>query len=129
MIYYSAASFLDFQKSPSSDFIWRGTKVDLSRLRRSRLRGQKRLARSPRGRLVANLLLPRQKKKTDLKGMLIDGLCFSMERRVIFPLRNVKCKDYVSCQVVETTHLRLICIRKMKSRSSSTRKKTRKSDY
>ena len=32
--------------------------------------------------------------------------CFSVERRVIFPLRNVKCKDYVSCQVVETRHLR-----------------------
>ena len=28
-----------------------------------------------------------------------------MERRVIFLLRNMKCKDYVSCQVVETTHL------------------------
>ena len=27
---------LDFQKSPSSDFKWRGTKDDLSRLRRSR---------------------------------------------------------------------------------------------
>ena len=52
--------------------------------------------------------------------------CFSVERRVIFPLRNVKCKDYVSRQVVETTHLRLICIRRMKSRSSSTRKKTKK---
>ena len=32
------------------------------------------------------------------------GLCFSVERRVIFPLRNVKCKDYVSCQFVEATH-------------------------
>ena len=69
------------------------------------------------------------KKKPDLKGMLIDGLCFSMERIVIFPLRNVKCKDYVSRQVVETTHLRLICIWRIKSRSSSTRKKPRKSDY
>ena len=49
--------------------------------------------------------------------------CFSVERRVIFPLRNVKCKDYVSCQVVETRHLRLICIRRMKSRTSSTWKK------
>ena len=66
------------------------------------------------------------KKKTDLKGILSDGLCFSMERRVIFLLRNVKCKDYVSCQVVEKTHLRLICVRRMKSRSSSTRKKTKK---
>ena len=44
----------------------------------------------------------------------------------MFPLRNVKCKDYVSCHVVETTHLRLICIRRMKSRSSSTRKKPKK---
>ena len=61
-------------------------------------------------------------KKTDLKGILSDGLCFSMERRVIFPHRNVKCKDYVSCQVVQTTHLRLICIWIIKSRSSSTRK-------
>ena len=61
--------------------------------------------------------------KTDLKGIQSDGSCFSVERRVNFLLRNVKCKDYVSCQVVETTHLRLICIRRMKSRSSSTRKK------
>ena len=38
----------------------------------------------------------------------------------------MKCKDYVSCQVVETTHLRLICIRRMKSRSSSTRKNEEK---
>ena len=66
------------------------------------------------------------KKKTDLKGILSDGSCFSVERRVIFLLRNVKCKDYVSCQVVETTHLRLICIRRMKSCSSSTRKKNKK---
>ena len=65
-------------------------------------------------------------KKTDLKGILSDGLCFSVERRVIFPHRNVKCKDYVSCQVVQTTHLRLICIGIIKSRSSSTRKKTSK---
>ena len=65
-------------------------------------------------------------KKTDLKGILSDGSCFSVERRVIFPLRNLKCKDYVSCQVVETMHLRLICIRKVKSRSSSTRKKPKK---
>ena len=49
-----------------------------------------------------------------------------MERRVIFLLINVKCKDYVSCQVVETTYLRLICIRRTKSRSSSTRKRTKK---
>ena len=28
-----ADNYLDFQKSPSSDFKWRGTKVDLSRLR------------------------------------------------------------------------------------------------
>ena len=47
----------------------------------------------------------RKKIKTDLKGILSDGSCFSVERRVILPLRNVKCKDYVSCQVVETTHL------------------------
>ena len=44
------------------------------------------------------------KKKTDLKGIVSYGLCFSVEKRVIFPLRNVKCKDYVSSQVVETTH-------------------------
>ena len=37
--------------------------------------------------------------------ILSDGSSFSVERRVIFPHRNVKCKDYVSCQVVETTHL------------------------
>ena len=53
------------------------------------------------------------KEKTDLKRILSDGSCFSVQRRVIFLLRNVKCKDYVSCQVVETTHLRLICIRRM----------------
>ena len=52
--------------------------------------------------------------------------CFSVQRRVIFPLRNVKRKDYVSCQVVETRHLRLICIRRMKPRTSSTRKKKKK---
>ena len=58
------------------------------------------------------------KKQKDLKGILSDDSCFSVERRVIFPLRNVKCKDYVSCQVVtsKTTHLRLICIRRMKLR-------------
>ena len=63
------------------------------------------------------------KEKTDLKRILSDGSCFSVQRRVIFLLRNVKCKDYVSCQVVETTHLRLICIRRMKSCSSSNKKK------
>ena len=45
-------SFLDFQKSPFSDLIWRGTKVDLSRLRRT-------LGRSLRNsccRLVASLV-------------------------------------------------------------------------
>ena len=63
------------------------------------------------------------KKKTDLKGILSDGSCFSVERRVISLLRSMKCMDYVSCQVVETTHLKLICIRRMKSRSSSTRKR------
>ena len=66
------------------------------------------------------------KKKTDLKGILSDGSCFSVERRVIFLLRDVKCKDYVSCQVVETTHVRLICIQRMKSCSLSTRKKQEK---
>ena len=75
---------------------------------------------------ASSSLKKKKKKKTDLKGILSDGLCFPGERRVIFPLRNVKCKDYVSCQVVETTHLRLICIRKVKSRSSSTRKKPKK---
>ena len=67
-----------------------------------------------------------KQKKTDHKGVLSDGSCFSVERRVIFLLRNVKCKESVSCPVVETTHLRLICIRRMKSRSSSTRKKQEK---
>ena len=33
---------------------------------------------------------------------------------------------HISCQFAETKHLRLICIRRMKSRSSSTRKKERK---
>ena len=75
---------------------------------------------------ASSSLKKKKKKKTDLKGILSDGSCFSVERRVIFLLRNVKCKDYVSCQVVETTHLRLICIRKVKSRSSSTRKKPKK---
>ena len=33
---------------------------------------------------------------------------------------------HISCQFAETKHLMLICIRRMKSRSSSTRKKERK---
>ena len=37
------------------------------------------------------------KKKTELKGILSDGSCFSVKRRVIFLLRNMKCEDYVSC--------------------------------
>ena len=57
---------------------------------------------------ASSSLKKKKKKKTDLKGILSDGSCFSVERRVIFLLRNVKCKDYVSCQVDETTHLRLI---------------------
>ena len=69
--------------------------------------------------LFSCFFLVKKKKKTDLKGILSDGLCFSVERRVIFPLRNVKCKDYIqlyiSCQFVETTHLKLICIQRMKS--------------
>ena len=52
-------------------------------------------------------LVKQKKKKTDLKGILSDGSCFSVERRVIFLPRSVKCKDYVSCHVVETTHHRL----------------------
>ena len=61
------------------------------------------------------------KKKTELKAILSDGSCFSVKRRVIFLLRNVKCKDYVSChEVVGTTHLGLICIQRMKSCSLST---------
>ena len=52
--------------------------------------------------------------------------CFSVERRVIFPLRNVKCKDYVSRQVVETTHLRLICIQRMKITFIVDKKKPKK---
>ena len=64
--------------------------------------------------LFSCFFLFKKKKKTDLKGILSDGSCFSVERRVIFLLRNVKCKDYISCQVVETTHVRLICIRRMK---------------
>ena len=45
-------SFLDFQKSPFSDLIWRGTKVDLSRLRRT----LGRLLRNSCCRLVASLV-------------------------------------------------------------------------
>ena len=75
---------------------------------------------------AASSSLKKKKKKTDLKGILSYGSCFSVDRRVIFPPRNVKCKDYFSCQVVETTHLRLICIGKVKSRSSSTGKKPKK---
>ena len=46
---------LDFQKSPSSDFIWRGTSRDFVARGRP-LRGQKRLAPlAKRGRLVASL--------------------------------------------------------------------------
>ena len=74
----------------------------------------------------------KRKKESNLEAflkILSDDSCFSVERRVIFQRRNVKCKDYVSCQFVETKHLRLICIRRTKSRSSSTRKNPRKSDY
>ena len=45
-------SSLDFQKSPFSDLIWRGTKVDLSRLRRT----LGRLLRNSCCRLVASLV-------------------------------------------------------------------------
>ena len=46
---------IDFQKSPSSDFIWRGTSRDFVARGRP-LRGQKRLAPlAKRGRLVASL--------------------------------------------------------------------------
>ena len=38
-----SAAAVDFQKSPSSDFIWRGTSCDFVALGQS-LRGQKRLA-------------------------------------------------------------------------------------
>ena len=45
-------------------------------------------------------LVKQQQQKTDLKGILSDGSCFSVERRVISLLRSMKCMDYVSCQVV-----------------------------
>ena len=47
--------------------------------------------------LFSRFFLAKQQQKKDLKGILSDGLCFSMEKRVIFLLRNMKCKDYVSC--------------------------------
>ena len=45
----------DFQKSPSSDFIWRGT---TSSLAVGRFAAKQCSFRSPRGRLVASLQLP-----------------------------------------------------------------------
>ena len=51
---------------------------------------------------------------------------FFLEKKKYFSLKNAKYKYYISCQFVETTHLRLICIRRMKSCSSSTRKKPKK---
>ena len=47
-------SFVDFQKSPSSDFIWRWTSRDFVARGRP-LCGQKGSLSSPRGRLVASL--------------------------------------------------------------------------
>ena len=38
-------------------------------------------------------------KKTGLKVILSHGLCFYVERRVIFPLRNVKCKQHTKANL------------------------------
>ena len=60
---------LDFQKSPLSDFIWRGTPLATSSLAVGRFAAKKGSLRSPRGRLVASLLwchdspLPLRKKR------------------------------------------------------------------
>ena len=49
---------IDFQKSPSSDFIWRGTRpLATSSLAVGRFAAKKGSLRSPRGRLVASLAL------------------------------------------------------------------------
>ena len=42
-----------------------------------------------------------------------------------FSLKNVKYKDYISCQFVEMTHLRLICIQRKKSRSDRRQEKNK----
>ena len=67
-------------------------------------------------------------KETDLKGILSHSLFFH-GKEGYFSLKNGRCKDYISSQFVETTHLRLICIRRNMSRPLSTRKKKTKSDY
>ena len=65
-------------------------------------------------------------KETDLKGILNHGSHFFMEGRVIFPLKMWNGRIYISCPFVETMLLRLICIWRIKSCSSSTRKKNKK---
>ena len=59
-------SSLDFQKSPFSDLIWRGTKVDLSRLRRT----LGRLLRHSCCRLLASLVRS--------LNLVLCLLCFSL---------------------------------------------------
>ena len=57
------------------------------------------------------MLLPRKRNRP--KGILshtVYGSCFCVERRDIFPVKNMKYKYHISCQFVETTHLRLICM-------------------
>ena len=53
------------------------------------------------------MLLPRKRNRS--KGILshtVYGSCFCVQRRYIFPLKNMKYKYHNSCQFVETTHLR-----------------------
>ena len=61
------------------------------------------------------------------KGILSHiSFVFFRGKKRYFSLKNMKYKYHISCQFVDTTHLRLICIRRMKSCSSSTRKKPKK---
>ena len=51
---------------------------------------------------------------------------FPRKGELFFPKKCEMQGLYISCQFVETAHRRLICIRRIKSRSSSTRKKKQK---
>ena len=66
---------LGFQKSPSSDFIWRGT---TSSLAVGRFAGKKGSPYSPRGRIVASLrkTLPVKSERSQK-----EGLVFRLKRK------------------------------------------------
>ena len=68
------------------------------------------------------MLLPRKRNRPKGIQSPILFVFFSRKKRY-FSLKNVKYKDYISSQFVETTHLRLICIWRMKSRSDRRQEK------